>query len=53
MQYSVHILKEGYSIPIQVGDQKACGTISLVKGPHNVIVDTGNPWDKKLIREGK
>lgn len=51
--YSVHILKEGYSKPIQENQQKACGTVSLVKGPLKIIVDTGNPWDKDLIIQGK
>jgi len=31
---------------------KACGTISLVKGAKNIMVDTGNPWDKQLIIDG-
>ena len=35
------------------GQQKACGSITLLKGPHNVIVDTGNPWDKDLILQGR
>ncbi|KAL3846789.1 hypothetical protein ACJMK2_017746 [Sinanodonta woodiana] len=50
--YEVIVIKEGYSISEGPGQQKACGTITLVKGPHNIIVDTGNPWDRDLILEG-
>lgn len=50
--YEVIVLKEGYSIKEGPGQQRACGTITLLKGPSNVIVDTGNPWDKDLILEG-
>ncbi|XP_072038008.1 metallo-beta-lactamase domain-containing protein 1-like [Amphiura filiformis] len=50
--YSVHILKEGYSKAEEPGEQRACGTISLVKGTHKIIVDTGNPWDRELIVRG-
>ncbi|KAL3846788.1 hypothetical protein ACJMK2_017746 [Sinanodonta woodiana] len=49
--YEVIVIKEGYSISEGPGQQKACGTITLVKGPHNIIVDTGNPWDRDLILE--
>lgn len=50
--YEVIVLKEGYKICEGHGQQKACGSITLVKGPRNIIVDTGNPWDKDLILEG-
>lgn len=50
--YEVIVLKEGYSIKEGHGQQKACGSITLLKGPHNTIVDTGNPWDKDLILQG-
>lgn len=50
--YEVFILKEGYSIQEGPGQQRSCGSITLVKGPRNVIVDTGNPWDRDLIIEG-
>lgn len=50
--YEVIILKEGYNISEGPGHQKACGTITLLKGPKNIIVDTGNPWDKDLILQG-
>lgn len=47
--YEVVVLKQGYSVKESPGLQKACGSITLLKGAHNVIVDTGNPWDKDLI----
>ena len=34
------------------GLMKAAGTITLLKGPQNIMVDTGNPWDKQLILDG-
>ncbi|XP_053404174.1 metallo-beta-lactamase domain-containing protein 1-like isoform X2 [Mercenaria mercenaria] len=49
--YEVHVLKEGYNIKQGPGKQKSCGSITLLKGPRNIIVDTGNPWDKELILE--
>lgn len=50
--YEVIVLKEGYSIQEGAGQQRSCGTITLLKGPTNVIVDTGNPWDKEVIIDG-
>ncbi|XP_069104935.1 metallo-beta-lactamase domain-containing protein 1-like isoform X2 [Argopecten irradians] len=50
--YEVTILKEGYNEQQGPGHQKACGTITLLKGAKNIIVDTGNPWDKDLILKG-
>lgn len=50
--YKVIVLKQGYNIKEDPGFQKACGSITLLKGPHNVLVDTGNPWDKDLILDG-
>lgn len=32
---------------------KASGSSTLLKGPQNIIVDTGNPWDRELILESK
>ncbi|KAL4220380.1 hypothetical protein ACF0H5_020784 [Mactra antiquata] len=49
--YEVIVLKEGYNVKEGPGIQKACGSITLLKGARNVIVDTGNPWDKDLIIE--
>lgn len=34
------------------GHHRACGSISLIKGPKNVVVDTGNPWDRDHILDG-
>ncbi|XP_060557950.1 metallo-beta-lactamase domain-containing protein 1-like isoform X2 [Ruditapes philippinarum] len=49
--YEVHVLKDGYNVKEGPGKQRSCGSITLLKGPRNVIVDTGNPWDKELILE--
>nr|XP_022288257.1 metallo-beta-lactamase domain-containing protein 1-like [Crassostrea virginica] len=51
MSYEVIVLKEGYSRTEETG-QRACGSISLIKGPKNIVVDTGNPWDRDHILEG-
>ncbi|XP_059164177.1 metallo-beta-lactamase domain-containing protein 1-like [Physella acuta] len=51
--YDVIVLKEGYNIPESQGTLRACGSITLLKGPkYNIIVDTGNPWDKDIILTG-
>ncbi|XP_052105790.1 metallo-beta-lactamase domain-containing protein 1-like [Mytilus californianus] len=50
--YEVIVLKEGYSVSDGPGLMKAAGTITLLKGPQNIMVDTGNPWDKQLILDG-
>ena len=34
------------------GCMRAGGTITLLKGPFNIIVDTGSPWDKDIIIKG-
>jgi glyoxylase-like metal-dependent hydrolase (beta-lactamase superfamily II) len=47
--YEVKILKVGYAKWVGPTQQRADGTITLIKGPKNIIVDTGNPWDKKAI----
>lgn len=46
------MLKEGYNIPDGPGLLKAAGTVTLVKGPQNIMVNTGSPWDKQLIIDG-
>ena len=49
------VLKDGYCKTDEgegVQSTRACGTITLVKGPKNIIVDTGNPWDRDIIIEG-
>lgn len=50
--YEVIVLKEGYSKSEGQGHHRACGSISLIKGPKNVVVDTGNPWDRDHILDG-
>lgn len=49
--YEVKILKVGYAKWVGPTQQRADGTITLIKGPKNIIVDTGGPWDKKTILE--
>ncbi|XP_061194176.1 metallo-beta-lactamase domain-containing protein 1-like [Saccostrea echinata] len=51
MSYEVVVIKEGYNKPKDTGQQRA-SAISLIKGPKNIIVDTGNPWDKDFILDG-
>ena len=49
--YEIISLIEGYSVNHGPGKQLATGSSTLVKGPKNVIVDTGNPSEKeKLLR---
>jgi glyoxylase-like metal-dependent hydrolase (beta-lactamase superfamily II) len=55
--YQVRVLKAGYAIPVGPSQQRASGTITLITGPTNVIVDTGGPGDRDallaaLTREG-
>ncbi|XP_048747313.1 metallo-beta-lactamase domain-containing protein 1-like [Ostrea edulis] len=47
--YEVLVLKEGYSVSKEEGQRKTSGSITLLRGRHNIIVDTGNPWDKDLL----
>lgn len=47
----VIILKTGYCLR-QGGVTRADGTITLVKGPVNIIVDTGSPQDRQFIIDG-
>lgn len=47
--YEVKVLKPGYAIWVGPTQQRADGTITLIKGPKNIIVDTGGPWDKQVI----
>jgi len=48
----VVVIQPGYSRWISPTQQRADGTITLVKGSTNVIVDTGGPRDKQAIVEG-
>jgi glyoxylase-like metal-dependent hydrolase (beta-lactamase superfamily II) len=50
--YSVVLLKEGYSEWTGPTKQRAAATVTLVRGPTNVIVDTGLPSDRNLILRG-
>ncbi len=43
MKSEVVILKEGYIEVLGDGRLRADATISLIKGPRNIVVDTGNP----------
>lgn len=47
--YEVKVLRPGYATSIGPARQKASGTITLVKGNKNILVDTGNPIDRKII----
>ncbi|KAK7090572.1 metallo-beta-lactamase domain-containing protein 1-like isoform X1 [Littorina saxatilis] len=47
--YEVIVLKEGYTKPVQKGHFKAGGSVTLLKGPQNIVVDTGSPWDRELL----
>ena len=56
--YSLHTCPawswNGHDIPIKfLGEMKAGGTISLIKGKYNIVVDTGGSRDKSLIISGK
>lgn len=47
--YEVKILKQGYSRRLGPAQMRADGTVSLIKGPKNIIVDTGGPQDRQHI----
>ncbi|CAB3987822.1 Hypothetical predicted protein [Paramuricea clavata] len=47
--YEIIPLIEGYSENQGPGKQRATGSSTLVKGPNNVIVDTGNPSEKEKL----
>ncbi|KAK7486924.1 hypothetical protein BaRGS_00021895 [Batillaria attramentaria] len=50
--YEVIVLKDGYSKLVQTGLREAGGSITLLKGPKNIIVDTGSPWDRDVLLSG-
>ncbi|XP_005103855.1 metallo-beta-lactamase domain-containing protein 1 [Aplysia californica] len=50
--YEVIVLKEGYNHPETQGTTRAGATVTLLKGPSNIIVDTGSPWDKDVVLKG-
>lgn len=37
---------------VYIGKKKTCGSITLIKGRHNILVDTGSPWEKDLLLQG-
>lgn len=45
----VKVLKPGYARWVAPARQHADGTITLIKGKHNIIVDTGLPQDRETI----
>lgn len=45
----VKVIQPGYAKWIAPTQERADGTITLIRGPTNVIVDTGGPWDKHAI----
>ncbi|XP_039512328.1 metallo-beta-lactamase domain-containing protein 1 isoform X2 [Pimephales promelas] len=49
--YCVSVLKEGYCTAEPDGSFRADGTISLITGPQNILVDTGGPWDRDFLVE--
>jgi glyoxylase-like metal-dependent hydrolase (beta-lactamase superfamily II) len=51
-RYEVVVLKPGYATWVTPSQQRADGTITLVKGAHNLMVDTGGPWDREAILRG-
>ena len=50
--HEVKVLIEGYAIWLEAHKQRACGTITLVKGQKNTcMVDTGNVGDEDKIKK--
>ncbi|XP_026007340.1 metallo-beta-lactamase domain-containing protein 1 [Astatotilapia calliptera] len=47
--YSVSVLKPGYCCPETDGNFRADGTITLITGLKNILVDTGGPWDRDFL----
>jgi glyoxylase-like metal-dependent hydrolase (beta-lactamase superfamily II) len=48
-KYEVIVLKSGYAHWISPTQQRADGSITLVKGSRNVLVDTGGPWNREKL----
>lgn len=51
-RYEVVVLKPGYARRVGPSQQRADGTMTLVKGAHDLIVDTGGPWDRDALLRG-
>ena len=49
LSYQVTVLRPGYANWLSRSEERANGTITLIRGPHNAIVDTGSPMEKRLI----
>lgn len=47
--YEIKILKQGYSRRVGPDQLRADGTITLIRGPKNIIVDTGSPQDRQFM----
>lgn len=47
--YSASVLQAGYCLPQADGTFRADGSITLITGPKNILVDTGGPWDRDLL----
>ena len=47
--HEVVVLVQGYVDEISVGRYRAGGTVTLVKGEPNMIVDTGDAWQRHEI----
>jgi glyoxylase-like metal-dependent hydrolase (beta-lactamase superfamily II) len=47
--HEVKILKPGYARRVGPRQMRADGTITLIKGPKNIVVDTGGPQDRQYI----
>lgn len=46
----VKVLITGYAVWLNSQEQKACGSVTLIKGKYNCLVDTGNVIDEERIK---
>lgn len=51
-RYHIHVIKPGYTSWLDNKTLRADGTITLVTGRRNILVDTGGPWDTDALLEG-
>ncbi len=47
--YRVNVLSPGYVRPLSDTTFRADGTVTLIAGANNIVVDTGGPQDKQAI----
>ncbi|TSL34607.1 Metallo-beta-lactamase domain-containing protein 1 [Bagarius yarrelli] len=47
--YCVSVLKHGYCLSQPDGSFRADGSITLLTGPKNILVDTGGPWNRDFL----